>query len=814
MKTDKVAQNTRIAVPPEPEARTDAKPTADAGAAQQIVPASPLSVREARALQKTVSVTAAPAAIEEKAYDYVFIGAGATGGTAAADLSALLTEAEDLRQKGFKVLVLEGGADKPVEMSKIPIEHALASEHPDLAADPNRTGRGTGYWVTHYADQKQAEQDPKATSAGKIWKPRGEGFGGSTRVNANVFIRVDDVDWQKIAIATGDPSFRPENMKAQWKELEKNEYRPVLKMLHELGNSLGWDALKNMGGHGFDGKLEITTANPRLLLADPQLAEVALKGLWWTLTRIGSPMDKMKRLAAMFDPNDDLTQRTEGPVLMPTTITKDGQRNGARDILSKAAAKYPDQLTLASGVRVQNVVLDDDNRCTGVRYVDQNGRAHVVGVNREAIVSAGSLETPSLLMRSGIGPADQLAKLAGDGVTPKVILSGVGKNQGDREEVGMVFRLKRPLKLLQDVKLPAGPDDPNYQRWAAGKGGPLATNGAVLSFQMKSDPSLAESDLFIFAVPGNFRGYWIGEDNKVKVAEGEKKVGYAEDAAADPSLMTFLVLHANKGHNFGTIEVDPNNPLGAPIVNHHFEDEAKGQAVLAGVKKVRELVESQFKGLVESEVWPGPDAKTDQQLQAKIDAEKWGHHPRGGAQMGHPNDPNTVVDSNFRVLGTTGLRVIDASMLPDNIGTFIVSGLYQIGELAAKKIAADASDGPKPAATYNPLSIQLSPPPANLKQAQEVTKSAAGAAKSEGLISEAAYKRLTDGTVSKVDVDVAWAAIETVLKGPDKESIGSDRHTLAHNLLLAVSQQLDKQGAWQTNIETIGDRLRTTLGAS
>lgn len=779
---------------PPPPAAPGAASAASVGATPELIGA-----REQKAIAKTVAVTERAPAQGPKTYDYVFIGAGATGGTAAADLMPLLEQVAELRKQGFSVLVLEGGKDKEVQASKIPLEHGIASEHPELLTDPNNTGKGTGYWVKHFTNPEDGKKDTKANADGEIWKPRGEGFGGSTRMNANVFIRVDDVDWDNIALMTGDPAFRAENMKVLAQELEKNEYRPLLRAMHEIGKATGVKALQNMHGHGFDGVLETTTADPKLLLEDKQLAAVAIKTLLWSSTRLGSVGDKMKRMLAMFDPNDNRTQGTEGAVLMPTTIKKDGSRNGARQILLDAAKKFPDQLTLQDGARVKNLVLDDDNRCTGVVYVDKQGAEHQVQLRREAIVAAGAIETPALLMRSGIGPKAELDKLVDQGVQPKVVLEGVGQKQGDRYEVGVVYRLKKPFKLLQDVKLPAAPDDPNFKRWQAGDGGALASNGVIASFQVKSDPKLKEPDLFIFAVPGKFGGY---------------KPGYSQEATADPHLLTFLVLDANKGEGRGTIQLDPKNPLGAPIVNHHFHKERgagdDSQALVFGVQKVRELIKSQFSDLVESEEWPGAGAKTPAQLKEAVEAESWGHHPRGGAQMGHANDKSTVVDADFRVLGTTGIRVIDASMLPDNIGTFIVSGLYQVGKLAAKKIAKDAEEGPQPAAQFNPLSIRNNPKPEKLDEAQKVTAGTADAAKAEGLLSLKQHERLTDGTVSQVDVDVAWAAISDVL---ERGKIGGDRHTIAHNLLLAVTQQLEKQSDWKTRAETFRDQVSTLVRA-
>ncbi len=706
-----------------------------------------------------------------------------------------MNQAAELKKQGFSVLVLEGGKDKEVKQSMIPLEHAAASENPDLAADPNRTGHGTNYWVKHYSNLEDAKKDDKANEKGEIYKPRGEGFGGSTRVNANVFVRVDDVDWDALALKTGDPSFRAKNMKPLLQELEKNEYRPILKLLHNIGKATGIESLQNMHGHGFDGKLETSRASPKLLLEDLQLARITLQTMWWSLSRLGTPAEKLKRLISAFDPNDDRTQGTQGPVLMPTSITKDGRRNGARDLLMDAKKEHPDQLTLQDGARVRNLEFDDKNRCTGVRYQDADGKDHIVNVKREAIVCAGALETPALLMRSGIGPQKEMDKLEKLGIKPRVILEGVGQKQGDRYEVGVCFRLKKPFDILLKTHIPSAPSDAARQAWEKGMGSPLASNGAAPCFEMKSDPKLPYPDLFIFGVPGDFRGY---------------KPKYSEEAVADPNRMTFVVLHANKGEAKGTLELDPNNPLGQPIINHHFHKERGVEhdalPVVAGVQAVRDLVMSQFKDLVETEIWPGSKVDTAEKLEAEIMTKTWGHHPRGGAQMGHANDKFTVVDSDFKVLGTTGLRVIDASIPPDNMGRFIVSSVYQFGKLGGKKIAKSALEEPREAAKFNPLSIRNNAKPESLAEAQKVTQEAADAARNEGLISPIQHQRMTDGTASKADFEAAWAAIDNVL-GPEKGHIADDRHTLGHNLLLALSYQLENQTGWTTKKETFIDQL-------
>lgn len=770
---------------------------------RRLIPGEDHAIVLNKAAQPHLVELCAPSADKPKApsedleYDYVFIGAGVTGGTAAAELAGLLAQAEELKQQGYKVLVLEGGKEASVPVAAIPAAHAVASEHKDLLADPNRDGVGEGYRVRHFSDDVQAHKDPKADANGTLFKPRLAGPGGSAQGNANVFMRVDDSDWDALASATGDPAFRAENMKPLLQELTHTKYRPVLEFLHRIGKTIGFSALQNLGGHGFDGPIEITRADPRLLTEDLQLAEIALRSTWWSLRHLGSPIEKLKRLASMFDPNDDAAQLTEGPVLMPMSVNSRGKRNGARDLILAARDRDPEHLSLHGGARVERLVLDEDNRCQAVVYKDQEGRARQIKVKREAIVAAGAMESAALLMRSGIGPKADLEKL---GIESKVDLRGVGKYQGFRYEVGVVVRLKQPFEALKKVKVPPQPDDPLFRKWMEGGGGLLGLNGVVMSFAMRSSPELAEPDLVILALPGEFTGY---------------EVDYSKKISNDPNKISFLVLSKNKGQSYGTLALDPNDPTGAPKINHHFFDERRGDDVrpgVVGVKTVREMIKDVLGDMVESEVWPGPDAQTDEQIAERFKSGAWDHHPRGGAQMGHVNDPDSVVDSDFRVIGTKGVRVICASVLPNNIGAFIASGLYQVGKLAGQKIAADAAlDKPKAAQTYNPLSIRTAEKAKDLGTAQQVTASAAGAAHDAGLITDRQKSALVDGTVSAVDVELAWSAIEAAIAAADGEK-GGDNHTLAHNLLIAVEQQVGLQEPKQTKREGRKDRFNRFIG--
>jgi len=604
----------------------------------------------------------------ESNYDYIVVGAGGAGATAAARLA----------EAGYRVLVLEGGDDVEVWESEIPIAHGICSERADLLVD------GTGYFVHHFSDAERNERHAHfVPEKGGVFYPRGRGFGGSTRMNAMIFVRPDDVDWDRIADLTGDPDWKAQNMQQYMVLLERNRYRPLLRLLHEIGKRLGIARLENRRGHGFDGWLETTRPDPRLLFADKQLLAMSWETIKFCFRELGDVGDKLKRVSALFDPNDDRAQGTEGLALTPTSITAWGRRSGPRDRLLAVRAEFPDRLEIRSGCKVETVLLDENNEALGVRYRDRDGRARDEATRREVLLAAGSFESPAILLRSGIGAEDQIDRLAAWGVEKKLVRPGVGRSLSDRYEYGLVFRLKKPLDVVKDLTLTFDERDAAFQKWKSEGKGPYATNGAGISFQAKSDAKLDDPDLYCFLVAGRFEGFYPG---------------HSKEAVADPSLCTLVILHENKQDKRGTLELDPNEPMGHPKINFQYHEEEGGSRddripIARGVQIGRRLIE-RFGDRVECEIRPGPQARTLEQIASAVAAATWGHHANGTARMGRADDPMAVVDGKFNVIGAVGLRVIDASTFPDNIGSFIVSAVLMQAEKAAHDLieAARARD--------------------------------------------------------------------------------------------------------------------------
>jgi choline dehydrogenase len=632
-------------------------------------------------------------------FDYIIIGSGAGGGP----LSARLAEA------GHSVLLLEAGgnddpnADPPKTnwTYKVPVFHGLATEDEDMRLD---------FYVRHYADEERQEQDPKyliERKAGRhgVYYPRARTVGGCTAHYAMIIIRPHDSDWQTIADATGDSSWAPREMDEYFAKVE--DWR------HPSASS---------AGHGKSGWLPTRFASivglglDLLRHHDPSVAEIATDAFkanpvrlplrWWErpyFLRTG-------RLQARADPNDlrVLKRRGFGAFLVPMAIDQKGQRAGTRERV--AAGEATGRLEVRTHCHVTGLIFaeTDPLQVVGVRYLrgerlyradrdpsrfgKPDGPPEEARAKREVIISAGAYITPQLLMLSGIGPRAELERPEIN-IPVRVDLPGVGKNLQDRYEVGVVAQAGAVFPLLKDAtfggpteELPDG--DAYLKEWGKGGAGLYGTNGAVIGFTAKS--SVAENDepdLFIFGVPGSFTGYYSG---------------WSLDAVAQPhDKWTWLLL---KGHaRFrGRVTLNSKDPLDPPKIDfNYFERDARGkltpdaekdlQAMREGIQLINKLLKKASKRLpLHPDCMKDCDLDSEEGINKFVEDRAWGHHASCTCKIGADDDPDAVLDSEFRVRGVKGLRVVDASVFPKIPGFFVVMPIYMIAEKAADAILASA----------------------------------------------------------------------------------------------------------------------------
>ena len=630
-------------------------------------------------------------------YDYIIVGSGAGGGP----LAARLVEA------GFSVLLLEAGADDQGILEQVPAFHTSASEDERIS---------WSFFVRHYADEGQSQRDwkyiPRADEPerGGVFYPRAATLGGCTQHHAMIIVRPHNSDWDGIAAITGDPSWAAVRMQRYFQRLERCDYRPFERLLHRL---LGWSP----SGHGFDGWLPTTVADPKLVIGDKQIAEILFDSARYALghsrSRLSSWVSRLlQTLFTRADPNDwrAVKRHRVGVRQIPLSIAG-GRRTGVPERLRQVKAEHPGRLSIRTKVLVTRVLFEPDApdadatgaaiRAIGVEYLDA---AHLYGAdplrraqsanvpadvtrvqvraNREVILCGGSFNTPQLLQLSGIGPAEVLAAAK---VPLRHELPGVGANLQDRYEVGVVFQMKAPFAVMRGVTLTPDPADPHFRAWQRGEG-LYTTNGAILGIIDRSKRELLDPDLFLFALMGDFRGYYPG---------------YSQRIRDNRQALTWAILKAHTQNTAGRVAIRSDDPLQPPEINFHYLSEGNVpedediEAMVGAIRRVRRMVE-RYDHLIEAELVPGPnyrdpDPSREYQLLADfIRDEAWGHHACGTCKIGADDDPMAVLDSRFRVRGTEALRVVDASIFPRIPGMFLVAPVYMVAEKAADVIIEDA----------------------------------------------------------------------------------------------------------------------------
>jgi len=301
-------------------------------------------------------------------FDYIVVGSGAGGGPLAARLA----------RGGFKVLLLEAGGDPCADdklgrlLYEVPIFHGLSTEFPHCQWD---------YFVRHYEDPERQAKDSKVVEVdGKsaVWYPRAGTLGGCTAHNAMITVTPQDSDWDYIAQLTGDRSWSADNMNQYFSRLENCCYVPKPGSLKYYIRGLLWSviALRHgrkdwrdwRHGHGFEGWLTTSEADPRLVLGDWRIVRILIKAIKRTLKdRLGKPL---LSIITRLDPNDvrGNSHAREGLAFTPLAVAN-GKRNGPRDFLLKTKREYPDNLTIQLHSLVSKVLFEG-KRAVGVEIYE------------------------------------------------------------------------------------------------------------------------------------------------------------------------------------------------------------------------------------------------------------------------------------------------------------------------------------------------------------------------------------------------------------------------------------------------------------
>ena len=454
---------------------------------------------------------------------------------------------------------------------------------------------------------------PGAADRTVIW-PHGRTLGGSSSINGMVYIRGNRADYD---------AWRDDYGCAGW------GYADLLPYFRRAEDQQRGES----GWHGVGGPLRVE---------DPSYVH-PLSHAWVAAAR-----------AAGLPGNDDFNGATQDGVGLCQTTQRGGRRWSAADgYLRPAMARA--NLTVETGALVTGLMIDGQ-RAVGVRYAGREARAR-----REVVLAAGAINTPHLLLLSGIGPADQLRA---HGIDLVHDAPGVGRGLQDHPWCLLLWRAPRASMLPEE----ATPD--NMDLWAREGQGPMTSNGVEAGGFIRTRGDLPAPDLQYGVVQA------------------------PDPDAGDLNRVASILVIAVEVHSRGSIALCSPDPRSRPAIDPaYLTHEADLDVLVAGVRQAREIAEyPPLADHLEREHSPGDGVRDDERLRAWIRTDlRTIFHPTGGCAMG--GDDDTVCDPELRVRGVEGLRVVDASVMPA-----IPRGNTNAPTIAIAERAADLIRGSTPLA--------------------------------------------------------------------------------------------------------------------
>jgi choline dehydrogenase len=639
----------------------------------------PARVELQTASQRMISnLTAKTAAALKDWATHIVVGAGAAGSIVAARLA---------ENPENKVLVIELGPNNSGNpIIATPGDYSFLWDNP-LGLQPSPTSLAF----------------ETITQDGRTYRyPRGNGFGGSVNHHSVIDGRGSPKIYDNIAALVGDSQWSYNQLLPYFKKME-NYHQPVDKEYH---GTQGWLQVQQHKGK--------SPLHADMIQAAHQATKAPIqKDLSGNpknnngISYVDIQVDQEGKRSASYENllNPYLKDKKNIIILFNTLATKIiiDQKDGAMR---------------ASGVQVMHKphAYQIDNSATDVQSNAYKAPLKALfNAKKEIILSGGAINTPQLLLLSGIGPKDHLEKV---GVPVILDLPGVGSDLMDHNEIAITYEIN-PEKMIWPSQATLIVDNidkalaktsnaqkkkelqalrDKYAKYAD-KQEQKVSPGTVIIDWYSGMPTDIEHDLHIAAS----ERFWFDFDfkDKIKLPDGKSRGDYFKSEiditnSNFPRVFGHFLLEVLKvSHNAGSIRLASSNPTTQAILDLAlYKDDEAVERMARGILQVREIVKhpllKQYYLLDEAgnpkEIFPGAQVKTIEQLKDYI--KRWsafGHHISGTAKMGKADNPNAVVDTKLRVTGIPNLRVIDTSVYPYPYlhGYNTARAAYVVGEVGA-----------------------------------------------------------------------------------------------------------------------------------
>jgi choline dehydrogenase len=499
-------------------------------------------------------------------------------------------------------------------------------------------GEDRGFWIDTPLGFGRLWDDPKVNwryesepepelAGGKSYLPRGKVLGGTGTINAMVYVRGQRQDFERWR-SLGNIGWGYDDVLPYYKRSEDNER--------------GADAW-----HAVGGPMRVSDM-PRHELTDAFIEAGVQAG---------------------YPRNPDFNGASQDGFGYNQVTIRDGRRGSTSIEFLRPAMRRANLKVLTHALATR--ILFEDRQARGVEFIRDGALVQVLA-RREVILCGGSFNSPQLLQVSGVGPATLLAQ---HGIPVVVDAPGVGANLQDHFQVSISYRCARPVTVNDYVNSP-------WRRLMMGaqyllfRKGLMATNATMVGGCLRTDPTLPAPDV---KVQLRLWGRSI-------TGRSRERMGLHPFSSF---LVSIMLLHPD---NRGTVRIRSADSAVQPEIRfNYFQSERDRRASAVSLKAIRKVMSMPaIAPYVAEEMSPGPGCATDEELVAFCRRQgTTNHHSVGTCRMGV--DEAAVVDPRLRVRGLRGLRVVDASIMPDIVGGNPNATVVMIAEKGSDMILEDGA---------------------------------------------------------------------------------------------------------------------------